>query len=214
MTRFAITLTAALLASASAATAMEGIDLDINNDGFATTAEIDQLLGGISASDFNILDLNKDNRLSEVELQSPGVRGIIGRYEATMSIVAGVSDVDTDGNRFLSLEELQAEYPGLTRNDFRDMDVNDDRRLDATEFYSPRSQAIVTRYEMAPTQMLTIMDVDGDGDFFASFDELKASYPGLSKSEFIQIDRNRDNRVHSLEFYGAEAQSILDRSRG
>ena len=81
--KLALTLGAALFAS-TAAVAMEGIDLDIDRDGFATKAEIAQILGPLSRSDFNQLDTNDDGRLSNKELASPGVRGVIGRYEATM----------------------------------------------------------------------------------------------------------------------------------
>ena len=212
MTRFTLTLTAALLASATAVTAMEGLDLDIDRDGFATKDEIKQILGGFTPSDFNKLDLNDDNRLSAPELQAPGTRGIIARYESSMFIVHGVSDIDGNNDNFLSKGELQVAYEGLNDADFRDIDTNDDNRVSAKELYAPRSQAVVTRYKMAPNMQVTLMDVDGDGDFFASYDELKTKFPGLSKIDFNNIDMNDDQRVHSIEFYGSDAQVIFDRS--
>lgn len=211
--KLALTLGAALLAS-SAAVAMEGIDLDIDRDGFATKAEIAQILGPLSRSDFNQLDTNDDGRLSNKELRSPDVRPIIGRYEATMSIVHGVSDVDTNGDRFLTIDELQATYDGFNDQDFRDLDLNNDQRVDAREFYQPASQAVVTRYEMAPTTKMTIQQVDMDGDYFVTFDELKSAFPSVSEVDFKEIDMNGDRRIHSLEFYDSRAQIILDRTAG
>ena len=211
--KLALTLGAALLAS-SAAVAMEGIDLDIDGDGFATKAEITQLLGVVSRSDFNQLDGNNDGRLSGKELASPGVREVIGRYESSMSIVHGVSDVDLNGDRFLTRDELKAQYDGFNEQDFRDLDLNNDQRIDAREFYNPASQAIVTRYEMAPTMDLTIQQVDMDGDYFVSYEELKDAFPSVSQADFNQIDLNNDNRVHSVEFYNSQAQIILDRTKG
>ena len=56
MHRFLTTPAAALLATAAAATAMEGIDLDINGDRFATLGEVRQILGVVTPSDFRSLD--------------------------------------------------------------------------------------------------------------------------------------------------------------
>ena len=212
MTRFTLTAVAALMASAAAATAMEALDLDIDGDGFASQAEITQVLGQVSPADFNQIDANDDNRWSVRELNSAGTREVLARYEATMSIVHGISDIDTNGDRFASQSELAAVYEGLNAADFRQIDTNDDNRVNARELYSPMAQAIVTRYEMSPTMDLTIMQVDTDGDFFASKEELTASFPNLTDADFRRIDVNRDNRVNSREFYGSEAQVILDRS--
>lgn len=213
MNRLAATL-AALLATASAVTAMEGRDLDIDRDGFATKEEIAQILGGFTASDFNALDLNDDGRLSVPELQAPGTHGIIGRYGMTMSVVHGLSDVDTDGDDHASQEELSVIYPGFNAYDFRVLDINDDGRVNARELYDPRSQAVVTRYKMAPNMTVTIMTVDTDGDFFVSYDELKAAYARLSRTDFNSIDANNDGRVHSVEYYAPESQAILNRAKG
>ena len=212
MTRITLTAAAALLASAAAATAMEAIDLDIDGDGFASRAEITQILGQVSPADFNRIDANDDGRLSVRELNSAGTREVLARYEATMSVVHGISDIDTDGDRFASQAELAAVYDGLNAADFRQIDTNDDGRVNVRELYSPMAQAIVTRYEMSPTMDLTIMQVDSDGDFFASYDELRASFPNLTAADFRRIDANNDNRVNSREFYNSESQVILDRS--
>lgn len=213
MNRISVAL-AALVASASAVTAMEGRDLDIDRDGFATKEEIAQILGGFTPSDFNALDLNNDGRLSAPELQAPGTHAIIGRYGMSMSVVHGLSDVDTDGDDHVSLEELSAVYPGFNAYDFRVLDINDDGRVNARELYNPRAQAVVTRYKMAPDMTVTLMTVDTDGDFFVSYDELKAAYSRLSRIDFNSIDANNDGRVHSVEYYAPDSQLILNRAKG
>lgn len=212
MTRTFLTASAALLISGASAVAMEAIDLDIDGDGFASRAEINQILGEVSQSDFNEIDTNDDGRLSTRELNSAGTREVLARYEATMSIVHGISDIDTNGDRHASQAELAAVYDGLNAADFRRIDTNDDGRVNVRELYSPMAQAIVTRYEMSPTMDLTIMQVDTDGDFFASKEELMASFPNLSDTDFRRIDANNDNRVNSREYYSSESQVILDRS--
>ena len=206
-----LTLTAALLATATAASAMSPTDLDINEDGFASINEVRQIFPGFSSDDFRQLDGNRDNRLSNSELNASGTSGILGRYTSTMAVVNGLSDIDTNGDRFASRAELNAAYKGLDDDDFRQIDVNRDNRVNSTELYNPMAQARLTRYKMSGEDIVTIMQVDTDDDAFASFAELRSTYPKLTQQDFDLIDNNGDNRVSSNEYYNSEAQSILDR---
>lgn len=212
MHRFLTTPAAALLATAAAATAMEGIDLDINGDRFATLGEVRQILGGFTTSDFRSLDSNRDNRLSVNELTAPGVTGIIDKYRSSMSIVHGLSEIDRNGDRFATFEELSAVYPGLLDSEFRRIDANRDRRVSAGELYAPLAQTLVTRYEMGGRMIITAMQADTNDDFFISFEELVQSYPGLTHVDFQMIDANGDNRIAAIEYYSPESQAILDRN--
>lgn len=207
-----LTVTAVLLATATAASAMKATDLDINGDGFASLTEVRQIFPGFSSNDFRGIDVNRDRRLSNTELNAAGTSAVIGRYESTMSIVHGLSDIDTNGDRFASREELNAVYNGLGDNEFREIDVNRDNRVSSTELYRPMAQAFLTRYEMGGRDLITIMQVDIDDDAFASFSELQAVYSKLSQQDFHLIDNNGDNRVSSTEYYTSEAQSILDKN--
>ena len=56
-----------------------------------------------------------------------------------------------------------------------------------------------------------ISTVDRDGDRFASFSEVTAVYPGLTKSDFRDIDANRDNRISAVEIADGQAQTIINR---
>ncbi len=208
--RFTLTLTAALLATATAASAMKATDLDIDGDGFASIQEVRQIFPGFSSNDFRDIDVNRDRRLSSTELNASSTPAIIGRYEQTASIVHGISDIDTNGDRFADRAELNAVYSGLLDDEFRDIDINRDNRVSATELYQPLAQAVLTRYEMSGRDLVTIMAVDVDDDAFASFAELQSVYKNLSLTDFHLIDNNGDNRVSSTEYYTDEAQAILD----
>lgn len=212
MQRFVIALATTLAVTASAASAMQATDLDINGDGFAALSEVRAIFPGFTSSDFRSLDTNDDRRLSSNELKTPGTAGIIKKYESSMSIVHGLSDIDKDGDRFATFEELGAVYAGLLDSEFRQIDVNRDNRVNASELYAPRAQALVTRYEMSDRMLVTIMDVDTNDDFFATYEELAQSFPGLSRVDFEMIDANGDNRVASNEYYNSDAQAILDRN--
>ncbi|PRY95502.1 EF hand domain-containing protein [Hasllibacter halocynthiae] len=56
-----------------------------------------------------------------------------------------------------------------------------------------------------------IADVDLNGDGFASFGELRASYPGLQRVFFDDVDTNDDNRIDASELVAPEAQTVLSR---
>ena len=212
MQRFITTALAGLMMTATAASAMEATDLDINGDGFATLSEVRTILPGFNAFDFRDVDTNDDNRLSANELQSAETRNVVARYENRMGIAHGLSDSDTNGDRFASHAELAAVYNGLTDAEFLSIDINRDQRLSAAELYAPRTQAVVSRYKMSDRMLVTIMQVDTNDDFFVSFDELSQSFPGLSHAEFQLIDVNGDNRIASTEYYQPEAQEIFEKN--
>jgi len=213
MQRFLTTALAGLMMTATAASAMQATDLDINGDGFATIGEVRTILPGFNSFDFREIDSNDDGRLSANELQSPDTRGVVSRYENRMAIVHGLSDIDANGDRFASKEELIEVYPGLLDSEFRQIDINRDNRISANELYAPRAQAFVTRYEGNSDRMLvTIMQVDTNDDFFVTFDELSQSFPGLTYVEFEMVDSNGDRRVASNEFYDPDAQAIFARN--
>ena len=199
--------------SVSAASAMQPDDLDLNGDRFVTLGEIRQVLSGFSSNDFRDIDHNNDRRLSNNELiSSEGVQ-VISRYQDRMMIVHGLTEVDQDGDRFVSKEELRAVYNGVTQEDFRRIDINRDNRISAPELYAPLAQALVTRYEMGVGMLVTIMQVDTNDDYFVGFDELRQSFPGLTYNEFEIIDVNGDNRVSSVEYYKSEAQALLKQNQ-
>lgn len=207
-----LTVTAVLMATATAATAMKATDLDIDGDGFASITEVRQIFPGFSSNDFRDIDGNRDRRLSASELNAAGTSAVIGKYESTMSIVHGLSDIDTNGDRFASREELNAVYNGLNDQEFREIDVNRDNRVNATELYRPMAQAFLSRYEMGGRDVITIMQVDTDDDAFASFSELQSVYPKLSAADFNLVDNNGDNRVSATEYYSPENQAIFDQN--
>lgn len=212
MQRFVLAMTATLAVTASAASAMQATDLDINGDGFASISEVRAIFPGFTSSDFRSIDTNDDRRLSSNELKASDTQGLIKKYESSMSVVHGLSDIDQNGDRFASEAELMAVYDGLLDSEFRQIDVNRDQRVSASELYAPRAQALVSRYENGSPMMVTIMDVDTNDDFFVSYEELTQSFPGLSRVDFEMIDANGDNRVASNEFYKPDAQAILDRN--
>ena len=209
------TLVLALAATALTATgslaATNLTDLDRNSDGFASVAEVEATFPGFSGSDFRAIDTNRDQRISAVELQNPGVRATIARYEATGDAVKALASIDTNADGFATHSELAVAYPGLTQSDFNFIDTNDDRRVSSNELFTPEAQVNLSRHD-ANEALLDIAALDTNGDNFAQYGELTAAYPGLVATDFNAIDLNDDRRISSNELYSLDAQTVLNRS--
>ena len=137
--------------------------------------------------------------------------GNAAEASATAAAAAGVSSVDTNGDRFASKAEVAAVYPTLTANDFRDIDVNRDGRVSSTEFNAGEAKAIFARHTAVVGGVQDVAALDTDGSGFVSEAELASAYPGLTSVNFDEIDLNNDERISSVELYQGEAQAIVSR---
>ncbi|MCG6883636.1 MAG: hypothetical protein LJE62_07780 [Silicimonas sp.] len=126
---------------------------------------------------------------------------------ATAASAMSVGSFDTNGDRFVSFAEVTAVNPRVSRNDFRDLDANRDRRLSSVELNAPGAEAILERGINGTGATRSVADISGGT--FASEADLAAAYPGLMSHEFDIIDANKDNRVSANEIYAPEAQTIL-----
>ncbi len=120
---------------------------------------------------------------------------------ATIASAASVADFDQNGDRFASFGEVTAVNPTIDRNDFREIDVNRDNRLSATEVQA--GEAVLGRGMDATGTVLSTRDISGGS--FVSYAELQGAYPGLPTSQVRIIDINKDNRISAVELAAAEA---------
>ena len=201
--------TTALTATVASAAGIGAIDQ--NGDRFASKAEITAVYPTLSANDFRDLDLNRDNRISAVEITAPGASAILNKHVAGVS-VRGVADIDANGDGFASFGELAAAYPGFGANDFDDIDANNDGRVNFVELYAPVAQDVVSRYDAGSSILVSLDAVDTDGSGFASLNELVAKYPSLSAVDFQRLDANDDNRISFSELYQLEAIEVLGKN--
>ena len=201
--------TTALTATVASAAGIGAIDQ--NGDRFASKAEIAAVYPTLSANDFRDLDLNRDNRISAVEITAPGASAILNKHVAGVS-VRGVADIDTNGDGFASPAELAAAYLGFGANDFDDIDSNNDGRISSVELYAPVAQDVVSRYDAGSSILVSLDAVDTDGSGFASLNELAAQYPNLSAIDFQRLDANDDNRISFSELYQLEAIEVLGKN--
>jgi Ca2+-binding EF-hand superfamily protein len=209
MRRTLAILSASLLATSAAYAVTDIAAVDWNGDDFASYSEMMIAYPGIDREDFESIDQNGDNRIDATELYETAAQDILARHEDQDREIRVVADTDGDG--YVDYEELSAVYAGLTDIDFMDIDLNDDNRVDTWEFYEPRAQTILARYEMNGDGFEELDAIDADGNDFISFEELTTVYSDLPRESFEAMDSNDDQRLDFTEYYSLEAQNAIAR---
>lgn len=114
---------------------------DISGGSFVAFGALQNAYPGLPISQLRIIDRNKDGRIDSSELAAGQTD--LGVYDIGSQTQIGHKAVDTDSSGFASLGELQVFYPNLSENDLRAFDVNRDRRISSSEYYSTRATAIL-----------------------------------------------------------------------
>lgn len=208
------TLALALATTALAATAASAMSVDSfdrNGDRFVTYQEVTAVNPLVSRSEFRDLDINRDRRLSSVELNAPGAEAILDRGTQSNGTVRSVADLS--GGSFVGEAQLKAAYPGLSSAEFDIIDENNDNRVSSVEIYSAAAQDILNQHEGGQGILVSLDEVDTDGSGFASLAEIQAVYPGTSANDLRVFDVNRDGRIAFNEFYSPDAIETLGKNK-
>ena len=208
------TLALALATTALAATAASAMSIgtfDQNGDRFVSFEEVTAVNPLVNAQDFRELDVNRDRRLSSVELNAPGAEAILDRGTNASGTVRSVADIS--GGSFVSEAQLMAAYPGLKSHEFDIIDTNNDGRVNSTEIYASAAQDILNQHESGNGILVSLDAVDTDGSGFATLAELQRVYPGTSANDLRVFDANRDGRIAFNEFYSADAIETLGKNK-
>lgn len=210
MKTLALALAATAL-TATAASAMSVSSFDQNGDRFVSFSEVTAVNPLVNRSEFRDLDVNRDNRLSAVELNAPGAEAILDRGTQSNGTVRSVADIS--GGAFVSEGQLTAAYPGLKASEFDLIDANNDNRVSSVEIYAPAAQDILNQHEGGQGILVSLDAVDTDGSGFASLSEIQAVYPGTTANDLRLFDVNRDGRIAFNEFYAPEAVETLGKNK-
>ncbi len=210
MKTLALALAATAL-TATAASAMSVSSFDQNGDRFVSFSEVTAVNPLVNRSEFRDLDVNRDNRLSAVELNAPGAEAILDRGTQSNGTVRSVADIS--GGAFVSEAQLTAAYPGLKASEFDLIDANNDNRVSSVEIYAPAAQDILNQHEGGQGILVSLDAVDTDGSGFASLAEIQAVYPGTTANDLRLFDVNRDGRIAFNEFYAPEAVETLGKNK-
>ncbi|NND42369.1 MAG: EF-hand domain-containing protein [Silicimonas sp.] len=180
---------------------------DANGDRFVSFDEVVAINAHVKRSEFRDLDVNRDRRLSSVELQAPGAEAILNRGVNTLGTVHSVGDIAQ--GRFVSLPELAQAYPGLRAHEYDIIDTNNDGRVSSNELYASAAQAILGVHEQNESILVSLDSVDTDGSGFASLAEIQVVYRGATPNDLHELDINRDGRISFTEFYTLRTIEVL-----
>lgn len=140
----------------------------------------------------------------------------ISTLALTASLVASaataavsVSDIDANGDSFISFEEVKNAMPRMTMEAFEEIDANNDNRISANEIGTSEAQSVLSQHDLLgqKERPLSLLDMDGDG--FMSLADMQNVHPDLTQVDFEQMDANKDQRLSYQEFYAEEAQVVL-----
>lgn len=210
MKRLMIATAATALTAGTAMAAVELDALDMDADTFASVEEVKAAFPNMDIAAIEAIDTNDDNRLSAQEVQTLEAQEQFGLHDMVPLEQRFMVRLDTDYNGYIEADEVAAQFSDFDQEDFERMDTNGDNRLTYQEWYAPEAVKIVAGYRQGTIK--DIAEIDMNGDSFADFNEMVASFPGLSEIDFDEIDQNDDNRVSSQELYELDAQEIISRS--
>lgn len=114
--------------------------LDPDSDGFMSYEDIARVHPSLTMNSFKEIDANGDNRLSYAEFYTNEAQTALA--QCSESTFLDLADIDSDGDRFLSMEELKGAYPKATNADFRTIDLNKDNRISSVELLAPTAECL------------------------------------------------------------------------
>ena len=182
---------AALLGSQAAWAQLEA---DTDGDGSVSLSEFQAGFQEAAERRFQSQDADGNGLLTGDE-----IRGIGDRSERIADVRTRVSErvltrLDTDGDGFVTLAEVQAGRPDATGEWFTQLDVNSDGQLSGDE--------LGTRRFGGRDDNAVGLEVDADGDGAWSLEELQAVREGFSAERFDRLDSNGDGVIGQDERSG------------
>jgi Ca2+-binding EF-hand superfamily protein len=169
-------------------------NLDRNHDGWLTRNE-----WNMGAAEFNRLDVNRDNRISNYEFQTSSTGNFARDNEQ--------SDQQTE-QRFLAIDRnrdgwITRAESGMNNAEFNRLDTNNDNRLSRFEFetaassdaYSPSSSASYSPNPNSSPVNDRFSAADRNGDGWLTRSEWRGT-----EATFTLLDTNRDNRLSRDEY--------------
>ncbi len=178
-TKILLSVAALMLGSAVAAAedSAQRPKFDTNGDGSIDLAELQAVRPNATVDQFNAADKDHNGLLSRDEVRD-AARAMRG------------PPIDTNKDGAISFEELQAQRPNVTQEQFAGLDADKNGTLSREELRSGMGRRIFNR-------------LDGDNSGGISFDELAQRMPQLSQERFNKLDKDGNGQLSQGELSAA-----------
>jgi Ca2+-binding EF-hand superfamily protein len=172
-------------------------NLDRNRDGWLTRNE-----WNMGAAEFNRLDVNRDNRISNYEFQSSSMGNARDNEQSDHQTEQRFLAVDRNRDGWVTRAEA-----GMSNVEFNRLDMNSDNRLSRFEFETADSIAPPSDPYASPlSDRFTAADRNSDGWL------TRSEWRG-TETTFTLLDSNRDNRLSRDEYDATVATNQPQASR-
>ncbi|MBT8418202.1 MAG: hypothetical protein KJO42_12235 [Silicimonas sp.] len=115
--------------------------LDPDSDGLMSYDDMARVHPTLTKNAFEGIDKNNDSRISYAEFYT--VEAQTALAQCSESKFLDLAAMDSDGDKFLSMDELMGGYPQATNADFRTIDLNKDNRISSVELLAPTAECLV-----------------------------------------------------------------------
>jgi len=154
---------------------------DDNNDGMVTLPEFLEAYPDRTEDDFAKLDVNGDGVLTRADAPD-------AELEALQVLLQFLAEADENEDGVVTYEELLAERPGLTPQQYAGFDFNGDGVLSRDDL------PVVEEDPLARLTQL-LVKADANGDRVVTFEELHAVAPEATQEQFDKLDKNADGVI-------------------
>lgn len=182
-------------------------EADTDDDGSLSRAEAEAAIEGLVFADFQGLDLDGDDLITEAELTETATTGDADVEMAAELLREFFFTADGNGDGMLDREEVAIGLPSLTLHDFQQLDGDGDGLLSREELEVVAEVGDAALEEAAEALFGGFDDADGDSDGFLTREEAETARPELTLDEFQQIDADGDGLLSLAE---VESAATLD----
>ncbi|MCF6285404.1 MAG: EF-hand domain-containing protein [Candidatus Hydrogenedentes bacterium] len=175
--------------------------MDSNKDDKISLAEFKKHAPKMDEKRFAALDKNGDGFVQRKEFpQRPSdrlehARGARNRPDSGAYLARLIEKHDTNGNKELSLAELQSAKPGFPESTFAALDRDKNGVLDSNDAVAPQRMGRVEGRlgrEDGKRRRDGLRKADTNKDGKISFEEAQAAFPNMKREGFDRRDRNGD----------------------
>ena len=162
---------------------------DTDDDGSLDRSEAEAAIDGLVLADFEDLDLDTDDFITEAELTTTATLGDADLESAAEILEEFFFQADSNGDDFLSREEVEVGISSLTLRDFQELDGDSDGLLSYEEVVAAAAVGDAELETAAEALADGFDDADGDDDGFLSQAEAETVLPDLTLDGLREVTK-------------------------